>query len=254
MKMTLPSPQLHWPIVWDGVVLIAQSEGCRLRAYKDIVGVWTIGWGETQSVTAGMVWTQQQADEAFCRRLKEFSDNVQSVITNPASPNQLAAFVSLAYNIGVGAFSHSSALRLHNQGKYNEVAAAIQLWNKAGGKVVTGLVKRRVQEAGLYMEGVAAQNLVRDDAPLDEAVEGVPDADENCEGPLIKSTSMQAGAVTAAASGLAIAVGTTQQAVSISSAAGLFSPWLLPGLASVGLAAGGVVMYRAWRRRQEGRQ
>jgi lysozyme len=252
---------LPWPITWEGVALIAQSEGCRLNAYQDAVGIWTIGWGETLNVRKGMAWTQQQADEALCARLKEFAVGVLRTITNPGTtPLQLAAFVSLAYNIGEAAFGGSSALRLHNQGKYPEAAAAIKLWNKAGGKVLAGLVTRRAKEAELYLEGVPVQVVAQVDEPLDEPLDepinpinGVPDADADCEKPLYQSTSMQAGTVTAVISGLAVATEVSRQVAGDPYSASLIPHWLIPALLCVVLAAGIVVMVRAWKRKQEGR-
>lgn len=149
--MILPTEKLPWPIPYDAVCEVAKHEGCRLKAYRDIVGVWTIGWGETRGVTAGMVWTQQQADERFCESLTEFVEGVRKLCKNPPSDNELGAMASLAYNIGLGGFARSTVLRQHNAGEHQAAARAFALWNKAGGKVVRGLTLRRAKESALYL-------------------------------------------------------------------------------------------------------
>ena len=146
----LPNPSLAWPVPWRAVQLIALAEGCRLRAYKCPAGIWTCGWGETQGVTAGTVWTQQYADQHFCESLTVRADAVRRMCAVPPTPNQLGALVSLAYNIGLEALRGSTVLRKHNAGQRTEAAAAFALWNKAGGKVLPGLGKRRAAEAELY--------------------------------------------------------------------------------------------------------
>lgn len=152
--MKLPDPALPWPIVWPGVIEIATSEGCTLVPYRDIAGIWTNGWGETLGVVPGEVWTQQQADTRLCQRLTEFTAGVQRVLQRPAGPYQLAALVSLAYNIGLRGFAGSSVLRAHNRGDFAAAARAFALWNKArvGGRLqeVRGLTLRRAREAALY--------------------------------------------------------------------------------------------------------
>ena len=94
--------------------MIKRFEGCRLRAYEDVVGIWTIGWGETLGVTAGIVWTQEHADAVLRRRVAQFM--LATLARCPAlhlePPSRVAACVSLAYNIGVGAFGASSVSRL----------------------------------------------------------------------------------------------------------------------------------------------
>ena len=69
----LPDPGLSWPIHWDAVQLIARAESCRLRAYRCPAGIPTIGWGETEGVRLGMVWTQEEADRRFCESLTDYA-------------------------------------------------------------------------------------------------------------------------------------------------------------------------------------
>lgn len=137
-----------------GRALIEKYEGCRLQAYQDSVGVWTIGYGCTgPNIAPGMRITQAEADQMLSDRLtKEFEPGVIKAIGATATTQaQFDAMVSLAFNIGVGAFSKSSVARLHKLGQATAAADAFLLWNKAGGNVLAGLVKRRAEERKLYL-------------------------------------------------------------------------------------------------------
>jgi lysozyme len=136
------------------IPLLKQFEGCRLLAYQDIVGIWTIGYGETKGVTEGLKWTQEKADTELAIRAQEFLNNVLKACPSVSNlpPNKQAACVSLAYNIGVGAFSKSTVARKITEGKLTEAAEAFMMWNKAGGKVVKGLDNRRHMERVLFLK------------------------------------------------------------------------------------------------------
>jgi lysozyme len=136
-----------------GIELIKRNEGCRLTAYLDPVNIWTIGYGDTGAhVFRGCTITQDEAERLLAERLlREFEPGVQRAIGDaPTNENQFAAMVSLAYNVGVGAFAKSSVARHHRAGEYAKAASSFHLWNKAGGKVLAGLVRRRAEEADLY--------------------------------------------------------------------------------------------------------
>lgn len=136
-----------------GLALIRQFEGCRLKAYKCPAGVWTIGYGWTHGVKPGDHWTQEQAEKMLIQGLDQYENAVQSAIgLNKTTNNQFSAFVSICYNIGVGNFVKSSMLRHHKTGDYAKAANAFLLWNKAGGKVLNGIIKRRQAERALYLE------------------------------------------------------------------------------------------------------
>jgi lysozyme len=136
------------------IQLLKRFEGCRLTAYRDIVGVWTIGWGETLGVKPGMVWTQDYADSRLRLRARAFlgatAKACPSLLT---SPKRLAATASLAYNIGMGGFRASSVCRLAKHGEWQRAADSFLLWNKAGGKVVKGLTRRRAKEREVFLSG-----------------------------------------------------------------------------------------------------
>lgn len=134
----------------EGLQLIKDSEGCRLTAYKDAVGVLTIGYGSTgPHVKPGMTITQDQAEDLLRDDLKRFEDAVADYC-EVASDNQHAAMVSLAFNVGAENFRTSTLRRLHNEGDYAGAQAQFARWNKAGGRVLPGLVTRRAREAALY--------------------------------------------------------------------------------------------------------
>lgn len=138
--------------------LIKEFEGFRAEAYKDAVGVWTIGYGTTAMAEvgiipkAGMKITEAQAEGYLDAAVTKFSHNVTKVLTKPANENEFGAMVSLAYNIGPGAFSKSSVLRKFNADDKMGAADAFLLWNKAGGKVLNGLVRRRQAERDLFLK------------------------------------------------------------------------------------------------------
>lgn len=134
-----------------GIDLLKDFEGFRERAYLDIVGVPTIGYGFTKDVQLGDHMTQAEGQERLKVELAEFEGGVITSCTRLPSPNQLAALVCLAYNIGLAGFRKSTVLRLHNVGDFSGAADAFRMWCKAGGRVVTGLVNRREAERALYL-------------------------------------------------------------------------------------------------------
>lgn len=140
------------PVNQATIDLIKRNEGCELTAYRDSVGVLTIGYGHTgDDVTEGLRITQQQAEALLRQDLEKFQDGVDDLVTGDASDNQFGAMVSLAFNIGLGNFRTSSVLRNHNAGDHQATADAFLLWNKAGGHVLPGLDRRRHEERALYL-------------------------------------------------------------------------------------------------------
>lgn len=136
--------------------LIKEYEGCELEAYPD-PGTggdpWTIGWGATGSgIARGLTWTQAQADMRLSHDVAKFMAGVVAAAPK-GTANQIGAMTSLAYNIGPDAFKDSTLLRLHNAGDYAGAQAQFARWNRAGGKVMKGLVRRRAAEAEVYGRG-----------------------------------------------------------------------------------------------------
>lgn len=146
-----------------GIALIKRFEGIRLTAYQDVVGVWTIGFGDTLNVRPGLTITLADAEARLRRRLAiEFEPGVRRYANHPkTTQNMFDAMISLTYNIGVGrpethdqggtGFASSSVARLHRQGEFAHAAYAFRLWNKAGGQVLEPLIRRRKAEAELYL-------------------------------------------------------------------------------------------------------
>ncbi|WP_208435320.1 lysozyme [Bartonella phoceensis] len=142
----------------EGLALIKQWEGLRLSAYKDAIGVWTIGYGHTNNagkpfVHKGMVITEEQAEEFLCQDLQKFENAVEQMVQVPLTDQQFAALVSFCYNIGTAAFCNSTLLKKLNNGEYEAVPSELQKWTKAGGKRLQGLVHRRAAETGLWAKG-----------------------------------------------------------------------------------------------------
>ena len=166
----LPDPTLPWAICLSAVALIADKEDLRLKAYRDIAGIPTIGWGETVGVRMGMVWTKQRADQQLCDEVAHYADQVQAMCTTTPDTNELGALVCFAYNIGLAALRGSTVLRCHNRGDHAGAARAFGLWNKAKVNgtltVVDGLTVRRAAEAALYLTPDADAPV----APMPQAV------------------------------------------------------------------------------------
>lgn len=137
--------------------LIKEFEGFRAEAYRDSVGVLTIGYGTTAAAgvgiepKAGMKITEAQATGYLDAAVAKFSHRVTAALTRVPTDNQFGAMVSLAYNIGPGNFAKSSVCRKFNKGDIQGAADAFLLWNKAGGKVLNGLVRRRQAERLLFL-------------------------------------------------------------------------------------------------------
>ena len=136
-----------------GIELIKQFEGCRLNAYQDSVGVWTIGYGHTEGVTEGMEISEHQAEIMLGSDLVKYANYINEYVTVSLNPNQFDALTSWVYNLGPGNLKSSTMLKVLNEGNYDDVPFQIKRWNKAGGKVLKGLVRRREAEAELFATG-----------------------------------------------------------------------------------------------------
>ncbi|KIA79438.1 lysozyme [Chromobacterium amazonense] len=141
----------------NGIQLIQQFEGLRLTAYQDSVGVWTIGYGHTgPDVRAGLSISDSQATQLLSQDLRRFEQGVSNLVKVAINQNQFDALISFSYNLGLGNLQSSTLLRLLNQGDYRGAAGQFPLWDKAGGKVLPGLQKRRQAEQALFLSPVAA--------------------------------------------------------------------------------------------------
>ncbi|HAS1047769.1 TPA: lysozyme [Enterobacter cloacae] len=139
-----------------GIALIKQFEGCKLTAYQDSVGVWTIGYGWTQPVDgkpirAGMTIKQETADRLLKTGLISYESDVSRLVKVGLTQGQFDALVSFTYNLGARSLSTSNLLRKLNAGDYAGAADEFLRWNKAGGKVLNGLTRRREAERALFL-------------------------------------------------------------------------------------------------------
>ena len=134
----------------EGISLIQKFEGCELEAYQCSAGVWTIGYGHTKDVVEGMTITKEQAEQMLVDELHEYENYINEYVTVALSQNQFDALVSWVYNLGPANLKASTMLKVLNSGKYEDVPAQMKRWNKAGGKVLEGLIRRREAEACLF--------------------------------------------------------------------------------------------------------
>ncbi|HDX9359000.1 TPA: lysozyme [Escherichia coli] len=139
-----------------GIALIKQFEGCKLTAYQDSVGVWTIGYGWTQTVDgkpihAGMTIKQETAERLLKTGLVSYESDVSRLVKVGLAQGQFDALVSFTYNLGARSLSTSTLLRKLNAGDYAGAADEFLRWNKAGGKVLNGLTRRREAERALFL-------------------------------------------------------------------------------------------------------
>lgn len=139
-----------------GITLIKEFEGCKLTAYQDSVGVWTIGYGWTQPVDgkpirAGMTIKQETAERLLKTGLVSYESDVSRLVKVGVTQGQFDALVSFTYNLGARSLSTSTLLRKLNAGDYAGAADEFLRWNKAGGKVLNGLTRRREAERALFL-------------------------------------------------------------------------------------------------------
>ena len=134
----------------EGIALIKKFEGIELQAYQDSVGVWTIGYGHTKGVKEGDNISLKQAEAMLEEELVEYEGYINNMVELGLEQNQFDALVAWVYNLGPTNLRESTLLKVLNQGLFDEVPYEIKRWNKAGGQVLNGLVRRREAEALLF--------------------------------------------------------------------------------------------------------
>jgi GH24 family phage-related lysozyme (muramidase) len=147
-----------------GVPYVGKWEGLRLEAYLDRIAsppVWTVCYGETKGISGGMSFSKRQCDDMLARELLSYRSRLHVAFTDDTKAKRLpvhrdVAYTSLAYNAGVSAISKSTAVRRLNAGDIAGGCEAIGWWNKAGGRIIRGLVNRRTEDVARCMIGVAA--------------------------------------------------------------------------------------------------
>ena len=226
-----------------GIDIIKEHEGLKLTAYLCPAGVPTIGWGHTRTVTLADVHaqrriTREEAERLLSEDLQMFERGVLNACTIVPNQNQFDAFVSLSFNIGLGALGRSTALRRHNEGDFDSAANAIELWNKARVNgvltVMRGLVRRRAAEKALYLT----------------AVEPVVMPQAVCEEPtLLDSRTIKGGAVAGGATIAAVIADATDFVNTLTFLSPDTTQLVLNGLALAGAAA---ALYARWDDRRRG--
>lgn len=134
----------------EGLALLKKFEGCELKAYQDSVGVWTIGYGHTKDVKKGDQINKDEAEHLLAEEMPEYEGYINDYVKAPLKQNQFDALVCWVYNLGPTNLRNSTLLTVLNQERYNDVPKEIKRWNKAGGEVLQGLVRRREAEALLF--------------------------------------------------------------------------------------------------------
>ena len=141
-----------------GIELIKSFEGCRLTAYRDSVGIWTIGYGHTAGVEQGMTITQAKAEGLLKNDLVIYENYVKKYITYALNQNQFDALVSFTYNLGGGNLQKSDLRKYLNAGNLQAAADEFDKWVYAGGKKLSGLVRRRAAEKALFLTPVKEES------------------------------------------------------------------------------------------------
>ena len=134
----------------EGLSLIKKFEGCKLEAYKCSAGVWTIGYGHTTGVKEGDVCTQEEAEKLLRGDIFKFEEYVQDSVKVDLDQSQFDALVAWTFNLGPGNLRSSTMLKKLNNGEYESVPFEMRRWNKAGGKTLDGLIRRREAESLLF--------------------------------------------------------------------------------------------------------
>jgi len=221
-----------------GIALIQEFEGFRSRAYQDVVGVWTIGFGFTDHVKEGDTITKAQALARLSRELRTYEAGVHAACKIEPSQNEFDALVSFAWNVGVKAMQGSSVIKAHNRGDHPAAARAFGLWNKAGGKVWPGLVRRRAAEAALYLEPMADAEVAPVDMPQAVDAESKP----------IQSGINRAGVVAGGTAAVATVAEVSRTVADVKTSVDGLGTWVLPLLLIVVV---GLCGYIVWQRLQQ---
>ena len=135
----------------NGLGLTESFEGCRLVAYQDSVGIWTIGYGHTKGIVEGMTCTQEQAEQWLLADVANAVAAVNRLVHIAMSQDEFDSLVDFTFNLGVGNFAGSTLLKLLNARDIEGAANEFAKWDEAGGVVVAGLLRRRLAERALFV-------------------------------------------------------------------------------------------------------
>jgi lysozyme len=222
-----------------GIALITQFEGFQGTAYRDVVGVWTIGYGFTKGVKPSDRMTRAQADQRLADELLDYEQAVAEA-AGLCNQNQFDALVCFAWNVGIAGMRKSSVIKAHVRGDYDAAARAFALWNKAGGKVWPGLTRRRAAEAALYLEPMP-----------DTITEPMPQAVEP-ERPMTASTINRASAIAGGTAAVAAVADGVHTVNSLKRGVDDLGAWLVPALLIVVIGLCGYIAWERWMQRRGG--
>ena len=134
----------------EGLALIKKFEGCRLKAYRCSANVLTIGYGHTGGVKEDDTISQPEADELLENDIAKFEEYVSDNVIVELKQYQFDALVAWTFNLGVGNLRNSTMLKKLNEADYDSIPFEMRRWNKAGGKTLDGLIRRRKAEGLLF--------------------------------------------------------------------------------------------------------
>lgn len=207
-----------------GIKLLKQFEGWRSKAYRCSAGVLTIGYGHTSmagppKVTPSMTITKAQGEAILKKDLKKYEKAVNDYVRVQLTQEQFDALVSFCYNVGPGNFKKSSVLRYVNARRFDDVPSRLMLWNKAGGRVLRGLTRRRAAEGELFTSGTREYK---------DASAAFPDA------PRGKSPMQSTTNIAATMSAVAGVTAASNEIVQNTSSMMQAAPWILLVLVIIG--------------------
>ena len=236
-----------------GLNIIKEFEGFRANAYRDPVGVWTIGYGTIRGVKPGDVVSRAEAERRLRQELVEYERAVERATGGNATQPQFDALVSFAYNVGVKGMAGSTVIKRHNSGDHQAAARAFGLWNKAGGKVWPGLTRRRAAEAALYL----TPEIVSTPLPVAEEVREAAAADEmpravEPERSMTESQINRAGVIAGGTAAVATVAETARTVADVKTSADMIGEWLVPILLVAVVALCGYIVWQRYKQRKEG--
>ena len=221
-----------------GKTILKRLEGFSAVAYIPVPGdVPTLGYGFTEGVTMGDTITREEADRRLSAILVPYEIVVEDACTNTPNQNEFDAMVLLCFNIGIGGFKKSTVLRCHNAGDHQAAARAFALWNKSGGKVYTGLTRRRAEEAALYLTPVP-------DDVSDPVAPQMPQT-VDAESGMAQSPINRAGVVAGGTAAVATVSETARTIADVKYSTQALGDWLVPVLL---LCVVGLCGYVVWQR------
>ncbi len=144
--------RLMMKISEDGLELIRNFEGCETDAYQDSVGVWTIGYGHTKGVEEGQTCSFEDAEIMLSQEMEEYEGYINDMVKVDLQQHEFDSLVAWVYNLGPTNLGESTMLKVLNGGQFDRVPDEMKRWNRAGGEVLAGLVRRRQAESLMFQD------------------------------------------------------------------------------------------------------